>query len=449
MSYECDSKDRSIFMAKPISKVLWIVLAVLAADRLMKAEDAPVAPVKTLLKENRLDEASAICKQYEVLSTRDRDDRFACAWVYLRTNQLDSAQKILDEQKGNAKLADYQLLQGYSLSLQKKYDEAKKVFEAVLESNKGKSAAVSAQELIAEMYESQDKMATAAFLYNLVVKEDPNRGQAVWGLSRFYQGQNDIRRCITYLEQTTKLWPKHIPSRFLLAKIYFAMGPEYSEQGFVWLKDSYRLNRTNPEVLEEIGSFFERKNKIPEAVKYWQKALSIKPDLALSAEKTKEYFNQTVKQLFDSEKYDAVLEKLESNQSLGNTPDMVLLRGQAYRALRKYDDAINQLRTYLRDNPKSAVANRELGIAFINKKLWNLAADAFAKAVVQEPNNGINLGWYAYSLEEKGELVKAKELWEKAITLLDQPEQIERANRKIATIEKRLKKQKAAQNIDE
>ncbi|MBM4303252.1 MAG: hypothetical protein FJ112_02875, partial [Deltaproteobacteria bacterium] len=44
-------------------------------------EDKPVAPVKILLKENRIDEAVAVCRQYELLSTRDKDDRFACAWV--------------------------------------------------------------------------------------------------------------------------------------------------------------------------------------------------------------------------------------------------------------------------------------------------------------------------------------------------------------------------------
>lgn len=449
LSYECDSKDRFVFMAKSLSNLAFLIFAGFVALGPMKAEDAPVAPVKTLLKENRMDEALAICKQYEVLSTRDRDDRFACAWVYLRSGQIESAQKILDEQKSNAKLPDYQLLLGFSLTIQKKYDEAKKVFDAVLDTNKGKPAGVSAQELIAEMYEAQDKLAPAAFLYNLVVKEDPNRGQSSWGLARFYQSQNDIRRCMNYLEQTAKLWPKHIPSRFLLAKIHFSLGPEYSEQGFSWLKESYRLNRSNPEVLEEIGLFFERKNKIPEAVKYWQKALKLKPELKLATDKIKEYFNQTVQQLFESERYEEVIEKLESSQELSSNPEMVLLRGQCYRALGKHDDAITQLRLYLRENPKSGLANRELGIAFINKKLWNLAAEAFSKAVIYEPTNGINFGWFAYALEEKGELKKAKDFWEKALALLEEPDQRERANRKIASIEKRLKKQKAEQDLNE
>ena len=48
---------------------------------------------------------------------------------------------------------------------------------------------------------------------------------------------------------------------FNVSKVYFSLGPEYLAEGFNWLKESYRLNRTNPEVLEEIGAFFERKNK--------------------------------------------------------------------------------------------------------------------------------------------------------------------------------------------
>ncbi|MFM8313397.1 MAG: tetratricopeptide repeat protein [Deltaproteobacteria bacterium] len=430
-------------------KIIAISLAFCGFQGGITAEDKPIAPVKTLLNENRIEEAVAVCRQYEVLSTRDRDDRFACAWVYLRNNQLESAEKILEEQKANSKSAEYQLIRGYSLVVQKKYDEAKKIFESVAASNKGRSYALQAQELIAEMYEFQDKLAPAGFIYNLVLKEEPNRGRSAWGLARFYQSQNDIRRCIQYLELTAKLWPKHIASRFLLAKIHFSLGPEYVSEGFNWLKESYRLNRTNPEVLEEIGSFFERKNKIPEAVKYWQKALSIKPDLALANEKVKEYFSQTIQQLFDSEKYDELIEKLEANKTLSETSEMLLIKGQSYRNINKFDQAIITLKQFLKSEPKNPLANRELGIAYLNQKAWDLAAEAFSKAVINEPNNGINYGWFAYALEEKGELAKAKEYWEKSLALIDEPEQREKANRKIASITKRLKNRKKSEEDDE
>ena len=188
---------------------------------------------------------------------------------------------------------------------------------------------------------------TAGFVYNIVLKEDPNRGYAAWGLARFYQSQNDIRRCIQYSELTAKLWPRHIPSRFLLAKVYFSLGPEYLAEGFNWLKESYRLNRTNPEVLEEIGAFFERKNKIPEAVKYWQKALKVNPNLILANEKVKEYFSQTIEQLFDAGQFEEVLEKMAENESLSGTSEMLLIKGKCYRNLGKYDQAIIALKQFL------------------------------------------------------------------------------------------------------
>jgi tetratricopeptide (TPR) repeat protein len=412
-------------------------------------EDKPVAPVKTLLKENRIDEAVAVCRQYEMLSTRDKEDRFACAWIYLRNEQPEAAEKILEEQKSNSKSLEYQLIRGYSFVVQKKYEEAKKLFEGIANANKGRPVALEAQELIAEIYELQDKLAPAGFLYNLVLKEDSGRGRSAWGLARFYQGQNDIRRCIQYAELTTKLWPKHIPSRFLLAKIYFTLGPEYTVEGFNWLKESYRLNRSNPEVLEEIGSFFERKNKIPEAVKYWQKAINVKPTLILANEKIKEYFVQTIQQLFESEKYEEVLEKLASNKTLSETSEMTLIKGQSYRNIGKYDQAIVTLKQYLKIDPKNPLANRELGIAYLNQKAWDLAAEAFSKAVINDPTNGINFGWFAYALEEKGDLAKAKEYWEKALAVIEEPGQREKANRKIASITKRLEKLKKSEEEDE
>ena len=60
--------------------------------------------------------------------------------------------------------------------------------------------------------------------------------------------------------------------------------------------------------------------------------------------------------------------------------------------------------------------------------------------MINEPANGLNFGWFAFALEEKGDLVRAKEYWEKALQLLDEPTEIEKANRKIASIEKRIKK---------
>ncbi len=421
-------------------KFLILILLFWGPDGRTTVDDRPKAPVKVLLSENRLDEAEAICSQYQVLSTRDKEDMLACAWVYLRTLKIPAAEKILEEQKSNFKSVDYQLLRGYLLGTQKKYDEAKKIFETIASENKGKAIALTAQELTAEIYDMQERLPTAGFIYNMVLKEDPSRGKSAWGLARFYQSQNDLQRSLKYLELTTKLWPRHIPSRFLLAKIYLSMGPEYLSEGFNWLKESYRFNKSNPEVLEEIGSFFEKKNKIPQAVKYWQKALTIKPDLVLAGEKVKEYFTQTIQELFDSEKYEEVIVKLSENKTLSETVEMVLIRGQSYRNVGQYEKAIADLRLFLKTNPKSSLANREVGIAYLNIKSWDLAAEAFSKAVINEPANGLNFGWFAFALEEKGDLVRAKEYWEKALQLLDEPTEIEKANRKIASIEKRIKK---------
>lgn len=436
-------------MTKVLIKLIALSLAAYGAQTGMLPEDKPVAPVKTLLRENRIEEAVAVCRQYEVLSTRDKDDRFACAWVYLRNNQLEMAEKILEEQKAHNKTLDYQLLRGYAMVVGKKFEEAKKIFEAIAKANKGRPESVQAQELLGELYELQDKLPTAGFIYNLVLKEDPNRGYAAWGLARFYQSQNDIRRCIQYSELTAKIWPKHIPSRFLLAKIYFTLGPEYVSEGFSWLKESYRLNRSNPEVLEEIGSFFERKNKIPEAVKYWQKALKVNPGLTLANEKVKEYFSQMIQQLVEAERWSEIVDKLEDNKTLSETPEMLLIKGQSYRNLAKYDQAIITLKQFLKTDAKNPLANRELGIAYLNQKSWDLAAEAFAKVVINDPNNAINLGWFAFALEEKGELRKAKEYWEKALSLFEEPEQREKASRKIASITKRIEKQKKTQEDDE
>ncbi|NDG27265.1 MAG: hypothetical protein EB120_08840 [Proteobacteria bacterium] len=51
--------------------------------------------IRQLLSENRTEEAIPICRQYEVLPSRDNDVFLACSWVYYRTNRASAADALL------------------------------------------------------------------------------------------------------------------------------------------------------------------------------------------------------------------------------------------------------------------------------------------------------------------------------------------------------------------
>jgi hypothetical protein len=70
--------------------------------------------LRQLLNENRLEEAVPICRQYEVLPSRDDDVYFACAWVYFRSFRAPAAEAVMTKLKNSKTLPEYHLLLIYS-----------------------------------------------------------------------------------------------------------------------------------------------------------------------------------------------------------------------------------------------------------------------------------------------------------------------------------------------
>lgn len=406
-----------------------------------------LSPVRQLLLENRLEDALPLCRQFEVLSTNDTDNFLACAWVYLRTERVDSAEKILETYKKSFSSPEYQLILAYAKFKRKYYDEAKSQLSAILSERRGTPYALTAQEINAEIYESQGNLDTAAFLYKQIVGDDPTRGRAHWGLGRYYLARGDTRRALSHLETTTKLWPKHKGSRFNLGVFYLSQ--DLIPDAAKWLAECYLLDKGDPEVLEQLGIIFEKKNKLPEAIKHWQRALDLKKDSVIAKEKLNTYVVQVIDTYLESRQYEKALIQIESAAKTGADPAKLgLKRALALRNLGKYERALGDFLSYLQTHPGEPLVLRELGICYVNLKLMDQAGSYFSKALAAEPENGINYAWMAYMLEGKGELQKARESWQKAVELIKDPTELEKATRKLSSIERRLGKKEKASGKD-
>lgn len=409
-------------------------------------------PVRSLLLENRLEEAVAICRQFEVLTTNDSDTLFACGWCYLRTDRIAATEKILEQTKNSSHLPEYQMLTAFSRVMRKQYDQGDKMLETLISEHKGTKVEQQATALRAEIKELRGQLPSAAFIYTGVVREDPNNGRAHWALGRHYKNRGDVRLAIQHLEKTTKLWPKHLESRFELAMLYLENGGADSlTDAGKWLAEAYRLNKADPRVLEQLGVVFEKKGKIVEAVKYWQKAVEIKKDLKLSNEKLNEHFAQSIDALMEAKKWTEALAKVDgSGKSIQDQPKYILRKAIIIRNLGQHQKASGEFLKYLKTNPNDPTAFRELGICYINLKQLDQAYNYFVKAVNQEPENGLNFAWLAFGLESKGEFEAARDSWRKAVELIKDPQELEKATRKLSSIEKKLaKKAKAKQKEEE
>lgn len=393
--------------------------------------------VRSLLRENLLDDALRICRQYEVLSTPDKDNRLACAWVYFRSDRIDSAEKILEETRTDMNLPEYQLLLAMEKIKHKQFDEAKKLAESVSREYRGSTVGLTAQELSAEIYEIQGQLDTAAFIYKQVVSDDPKRGRAHWGLGRYYLSRGDNGRARTHLELTANYWPKHVGSRFNLAVL--ALGDGNLPEAYRWLSECYRLDKADAGVLEQLGVVFEKKGMITDAIRWWKKAVEVKRDSPLAKEKLATYVTSTVDALIESKQWEEALKQmLLSEKQMASDPSYLLKRGMIYRNLGKWDKAASDLNVYTNNNPGDASGMRELGVCYLNLKLPDQAAGFFNKALTLEPTNGMNYAWLAYVLESKGKLEEARQAWTKALELLKEPKEVQRATRRLASVEARL-----------
>ncbi|MBI4405497.1 MAG: tetratricopeptide repeat protein [Deltaproteobacteria bacterium] len=414
----------------------WIT--VLVANLAISTATFGLSAVRQLLVENRLDDALGICRQYEVLKTNDRDNLFSCAWVYYRLDKTEAAEKLMSQLRSAYSTPEYQLLTAYRLLKKKEFDQAKKILDLLETEHKKAPVGITAQELKGELFELKGQLETAAFLYKQIINDDPKRGRAHWGLGRNYLAKGENQRAIEHFEQATRLWPKHIGSRFNLGVIY--LGTEDLKQSARWFTECYRIDKGDPSVLEYLGLLFEKKGMTKEAVKYWQRAYDIKVESAVAKEKLAKHYSDIIDEAIAQEQYDKALAYLEAARDFVEQPKLLLRRGMIYRRLQDYEKAAGDLLAFLNSQPRNPTALREVGVCYLNLRLLNQASESFSKAIAEEPQNGINHAWMAFLLEGKGDLSRAREEWKRAIELLKDPAELEKATRRLAIVERKLKK---------
>lgn len=433
-----------------------------------------VTLIKDLLQENRAEEAIPICRQYEVLPTRDDNVNFACAWVYFRTFRANAAEALMEKLKGSSFLPEYQLLKIYGIvaaqllpsdSLKKLESAARQQYEDKL---KGKIAEAQqelqkflgqyktttfgkrADELNAEFYELKGQLEPAAFIYRGILADQPKNARAHWGLGRYYLTQGDIRRAQASLEKTAEFWPKHIASRYNLALIAITQGPQSYREAARWLADAFKLDNADVGVLEQIGVLLEASGKPAAAVKYWQRALQLNPEAAIASKKLQQNTNIVVENLIAKKDWKEALLKIEAVAPAKEGGDeFSLQRGICYRHLGEFKKALDELSVVVREAPENPLALRELGIVTMNLEKTDEAIKLFEKAVNLEKNEGWNFAWLGFALEAKKDYIRAAEAWNQAASLLKEPSEIKQALEKLVRLEQKTGKRVVAGKPDE
>lgn len=416
----------------PISGITFVLLIFWGSLSIPKALWA-ISPIRTFLKQNRLEEALPYCRQIVELSTRSSDDYAACAWVYFRTDRIDSGQLMKAKLKGR-NATEYQLLSAFSYLKKKKFTLARTALNALEMQFKGTSIGTTVEVLQAELFEARGDTSTAAFIYKQVVGKDPNRTRAHWGLARHYLNRGERQRAILHLNETADGWPKHIASRYNLGVLYLSDG-ELKKAGNR-LAECYKLNAADAGVLEQLGILFEKKGQLGDAVKFWQKAYDVNKSSALAKNKLRKYYGKLVEQATRKKNWGKVFKYLAAMEKIGAKHKKIhLWRGIALRYEGKYAEAASELKALLAANPNDAQALRELGICYVNLRLLDDAKIAFKKAIKREPKNGANYSWLGYVFFSQGKNCDALAYFRKASNFTTDVDTQKKIIRRIASIQ--------------
>lgn len=419
--------------------------------------------IRQLLSENRAEEAVPICRQYEVLPSRDNDVFLACAWVYYRTFRATAADALIAKLKTSKTLPEYQLLeiyasvarefvapetlktldsvakQQYDEKIKNRLQEAQKRLEPLISEQKTTAVGKLAQELSAEFYEMKGQLEPAAFLYRGLISDNPKSARATWGLGRYYLARGDTRRAKIYLEKTAELWPRHLGSRYNLGLIYINEGPESYKQAAKWLAEAFKLNNADAGVLEQIGILLESKNKAEAAIKYWQRAVELSPQATIASKKLEEHFDIIIEKYIAQKKWKEALAKLDQVTKVkGELSRYSVSRGIIYRNMGDFEKASVALKGAVQSDPENPIAVRELGISELNLKHYDEAVNLFDKLTNLEKTEAMNYAWLGFALEAKKEYVKASQAWNKAATLFKEPNEIKKALEKVVRLEQKV-----------
>jgi len=432
--------------------------------------------LKQLLEQNRLEEALPVCRQYEVLPTRDDTVNFTCAWIYYRTFRPDAAETALQKSKGSSTAPEFQLLKiygsvarellptdsieklgpegksQYELKLKARIIEAQKNLQDFIDRYKTHPIITKAKEVNGEFYEMKGQLEPAAFIYRGIISEQPKSARAHWGLGRYYLAQGDLRRAKVSLEETAILWPKHIGSRFNLALISISQsGAQKNDEAARRLTEAFKLDQSDPGILEQIGVLLEANGKALSALKYWKRALEINPKSQIASKKIQQNSALVVQDLISQEKWEESLTKIRSfSDPQGETPaDLQLFEAIANRHLGRFQIAHKILKKVVEFDPNLPLATRELGICELNLNRADEAISLFERASKMEKQEGLNFAWLGFAFEAKKDYWKAAKSWNHASTLFKSPKEIKNAIEKVVRLEQKMGKRFIASDEDE
>lgn len=253
----------------------------------------------------------------------------------------------------------------------------------------------------AERYVRQKNFAKADMDLRRAKQIDSTRLDYLQVSAQRYMEQNRSREARNQWVQCIKYYPKNIPCRVELGKLYTSLND--FKGALKYLNEAIELDPYNAEALFYKGIVIRNRNKDTTlALTYFQKAIELEPDYTEALD----MLATTLVQIGDT-MAPYYLKRLARQQP--NTSNVYYKMGVYYMNAGELNRAIESYTKATQLNPNDAESYYNLGYIFIELKEYQDARDYFSRSIkARRENNYKSFYGRGYAHEVLGDIINAK-----------------------------------------
>ena len=296
--------------------------------------------------------------------------------LYVDTDQYEKAKKIIDKLATlNPSGKDVLLKQFYLYLKLKKVKDLVPKLEKLVKSHPNDPQILM---ILGMAYESVNNLEKAEEIYERVLKLQPNNQEAFDRLMSVLINQKKYRKAIDLLNKKYAENPKNYNVLVMMAEIEDLRGN--TEEAVKLIKEAISINPKNEKLYFYLGIYLDKLDRWEEAEKALKKAIQLRPD-----------FHDALNYLG----YSYILRDIDVDKGI---------------------QLVKKALKYAPDNPAYLDS---LAWGYYKKGKYNEALNIMLKVVNKINDDPVVFYHYGAILEALGEKKKAKEIYEKALKLLE------------------------------
>jgi tetratricopeptide (TPR) repeat protein len=329
-----------------------------------KYTEAYIALAEMMLSRGQNEAALQYAKQALEAAPGAADLYLLRGSAYANLKDLSNAEKDLGEfsrLKPNAPQGPMRL--GYIKLMQKKYDEATKLFEKSIALD---PAQTESYEGIAGVYRLQGKNDKAIELVSQQAAK-ANTSEMYVLLARLYMADKQLEKAEASLKKSLELNPNSYGTFFLLGTLYSQQ--KNIDKALAEYQAAIKINGNNASLWTVVGMLQQQANRPDEATKAYSRALEIEPNSGVAANNLAWMYATTKGGDLDK----ALDMARRAKVALPKEPTVSDTLGWVFYQRKLYDSAVPLLQEAIKANPSSAEYHYHLAASLLGSGKKDLA----------------------------------------------------------------------------